>query len=393
MARPKPYDNEIRTEEFLKNGMAADFRRFTIFHAIPRQALESVVLGTVAYDYHGKRGHKREQYKDRSGFGIYAIGLTVDKRDGAWLTANELKVLAGNLKKYVEGYDDWTTHRGRPKTTQHRESWEFVLDVDNQIGSLDPKKRKDSGPQLRFCASDDGRSGMLDLIRTLEKMAAESLKIDPAGVAYLIQAPLYIGCSVGVGGRLEQHSLRLTGSSALQLSNKAFGAVACLMSYQNLPPKEVGICVVRLWDTKDIPYSEALVCSLANSLICQDGFNRVECGDSTTNKPLDKEGEEYIKARAPYLHTNLTASLREIEARNSFIQEFRQLQPQVDGHKDLIDHLADDFDGLDDNTSVLRELKADCERAIAAWEASQEKLRQELAGLELFNSFLDSIEI
>lgn len=393
MNRPKPHDNVIRTEEFLKNGMAADFRRFTLFHAIPRQALESVVLGTVAYDYHGKRGHKREQYKDRAGFGIYAIGLTVDKRDGAWLTANELKILAGNLKKYVEGYDDWTAHRGRPKTAQHRESWEFVLDVDNRIGAIDPKKWRESGPQLRFCASDDGRSGMRDLIRTLEHMVEESLKVDPAGDTHLVQTPLYIGCSVGVGGRLDQHGLKLNSPWALQRSNKAFGVVACLMSYQGLQPKEVGICVARLWDTKDIPYSEALVCSLANSLICQDGFNRVECGDSTTNKPLDKEGEEYIKARVPYLHANLTASLREIEARSSFIQEFREVQPQVDDHKDLLDRLADDLDGLDDNTSVLRELETDCKRAIAAWEASQEKLRQELAGLELFNSFLDSIEI
>lgn len=394
MNRPRPHAYENRTEELLSNGMTADFRRFTLFHAIPRPALESVVLGTVAHDYYGNRGQRRENYKDKTGFGIYAIGLTVEKRDGAWLTANELKVLIGNMKRYVQGYDHWETHRGYPKTTQHKASWEFVLDVDNRIGAIDPKTRRELGPQPRFCTSDGGRSGVQDLVRTLDKMAEESLKVDRAGDTKLTQTPLYIGCSVGVGGRLDQHSLKLTGSSALQHSNKAFGLVACLMSYQNLHPKEVGICIVRLWDTKDIPYSEVLVCSLANSLICQDGFNRVECGDSMTNKPLDKEGEEYVKARAPYLCTNLTESLREIEVRNSFINEFRNLQPQVDGQKEeLLDGMNDGLDGLENNVSLLPDLKSECKKAIAVYEASRKNLQQELEDLELLDSFLGSLNI
>lgn len=394
LARPRPHACENRTEELLRNGMNADFRRFTLFHAIPRAALESVVLGTVAHDYYGQRGHKREHYKDRAGFGIYAIGLTVDKRDGAWLTANELKILIGNMEGYVQGYDDWETHRGRPKTPRHRASWRLVLDVDNQIGAIDPKIVRDSGPQPRFCASGGGRSGMQDLIMTLKRMAEESLKADPAGDTHLIQTPLYIGCSVGVGGRLDQHSLKLTGSSSLQHSNKGFGLVACLMSYQDLHPKEVGICVVRLWDTKDIPYSEVLVCSLANSLICQDGFNRVECGDSMTNKPLDKGGEEYIKARAPHLHTNITASLRDIEARSRFIDEFRHLQPLVDDQKEeLLDGVDDGLDSLEENVSLLSELKADCKKAIAACDASRKRLQRELEDLQLLDSFLGSLKM
>lgn len=51
------------------------------------------------------------------------------------------------------------------------------------------------------------------------------------------------------------------------------------------------------------------------------------------------------------------------------------------------------LDDLDDKIGVLKELKADCDKAIAVWEASNEKLRQELADLELFSSFLDSIGI
>lgn len=394
LARPKQYEHEKRTQEMMSEGMKADFRRFTLFHAIPRPALESVVLGTVAHDYHGNRSIGREHYKHKGGFGIYAVGLAVDNRNGAWLTANELNVMVGNLEKYIQGYEDWKTHRGDPDCAQSRQSWDLVRDVDNQIGKTDAKTLRESGPQPRFCNTDGGRSGMQDLCKTLRKMAQESLRLDPTGRTRLIQTPLYIGCSVGVGGRLEQHSLKLGNSSTLQQSNKGFGLVACLMNYQNLIPREVGICVVRLWDTKDIPYSEVLVCSLANSLICQDGFNRIECGDSTTNKPLDREGEEYIKARTPYLNENLTESLREIEARSSFIQEFRQLQPEVNKEEEnLRDNVIDDLENLENDISLVKGLKADCRRATAAWEASQDKSRQELEDLELFGSLLDTLRI
>jgi hypothetical protein len=171
---------------------------------------------------------------------------------------------------------------------------------------------------------------------------------------------LYIGCSVGVGGRLEQHSIKFGDATALQSSNKAFGLVACLMQYQNLTPREVGICILRLWNRKDIPYSEVLICSLANSLICQDGFHRIEWGDSTANKPLDKESEEYIKAREDHLHENLSESLRQIEARSNFIQEFRQLQPGVSNEEEhLVEATTDDLDDIEDDIDLLQELNAD----------------------------------
>jgi hypothetical protein len=127
-SRPKPHKYEKRTEHMLRVGMNADFRRFALFHAIPRPALESLVLGTVAYDYHGNRCISREHYKHKGGFGIYAIGLLVDGRNGAWLTANELNALVANLEKYVRGYEDWKVHQGDPDTAQYRDSWGLVPD-------------------------------------------------------------------------------------------------------------------------------------------------------------------------------------------------------------------------------------------------------------------------
>lgn len=66
---------QTRTERYLRVGLAEEWRRFVVFMSIPRHMLESIVLGTVAWDYDRNRGEARDRYRECQGFGIYVIGL------------------------------------------------------------------------------------------------------------------------------------------------------------------------------------------------------------------------------------------------------------------------------------------------------------------------------
>lgn len=142
---------KTRTEKYLRTSMDGDWRNFVTFLSIPRPMLESIVLGTVAWDYDPARGTDRGLYKQAQHFGVYVIGLSVQGRLGAWLTANETKTMVKSLKTYLGAYDAWSARKTWPLSDRGKTQRDFVAKIDNQFGI-----HKREG--LRFVTSGDGRT-------------------------------------------------------------------------------------------------------------------------------------------------------------------------------------------------------------------------------------------
>ncbi|ROV89453.1 hypothetical protein VMCG_10232 [Cytospora schulzeri] len=314
-----------RTERFLKEGMKTT-RNFTMFQVIPRDMLKSIILGTVAWDYYPRKGKiPRDHYKKpiKNGYGIYVFGLAVGGREGKWLKANELNKLIGELRRYVRGYERWRDlHRTwSDASIQDVELRDFITEVDAQLGRHDTDA---SGP--RYVQSEHSMKGMLDLIKSLQRRADKSLEINPAGDTPLIQTPIYTGLSANLASRMPKHDPN--GKDGLRSSNKAHGIICSLMKLQGLQPKAVCVVALRLWDKDDLWFSETLVCALANGLINQDGFNRMECGSKANSNapPLDPDGEEHVKVYCRYLHDNLEATLVDLRQRKAIIETLKELR-------------------------------------------------------------------
>lgn len=166
---------KTRTEKYLRTAMDTDWRNFVTFLSIPRPMLESIILGTVAWDYDAERGTDRGFYKQAQRFGIYVIGLAVQGRKGAWLTANEIMKLVTNVDRYLEAYDMWAEDEEWPKSGAGQRLKDFVAKVDNQLGL-----HKTGAP--RFVKSADGQEAMEDLAKGLRKRAELSLELDASTV-------------------------------------------------------------------------------------------------------------------------------------------------------------------------------------------------------------------
>ncbi|KAJ4413533.1 hypothetical protein N0V82_008471 [Gnomoniopsis sp. IMI 355080] len=378
---PRPYAFDTRTEEYLKTRLTGDSRLFEVYHAIPRQLLQSLVLGTVAWDYHPSRGKSREHYGEKPGIGIYAFGLSVKARNGEWLTANEVRAMVAHIEEYIAGHDAWLAHDGLPITPRDKQLHDFVTQIDNHHGTHDTLN---VGP--RFCGNASQRCGLRDLARSLTERMRASLQLDPKGDTPMIQSPLYIGCSTILEKRMLAHDPNTGKTSALKRSNKLLALIMSLMKCQDLEPETIGVPVLRLWKEQDLDFSETLICSFAQSMACQDGCNMVECGDAKGKNKSDSSCEDYVKARLPYLHDNIVASLHDLKERQAFVDQFSHFQPLLDGvDSELIDRTSQMVGKLQELLAGMNTLEKEYERAASAL---QEKNRQMEANSNLMDNLI-----
>lgn len=366
-SRPWPF--ETRTEEYLKTLMRGNSRLFEVYHAIPRQLLQSLILGTVAWDYHPSRGSSRQKYDSKTDIGIYALGVAVKARQGAWLTANEIGAMIGHMQEYVAGYDAWTVHQGQPTTPRDVQLAEFVTKIDTQHGTHDTPTL---GP--RFCGTASQKRGLQDLIKSLGERMRASLLLDPQGTTPMVQSPLYIGCSVVLENWTRAHDPQVGKTSAMTQSNKLLAMMLSLMKYQGLESETTVVTVLHLWKKQDLDFSETLICSLAQSMACQSGCNMVECGDAKGKGKSDSACEDYVKARVSYLHDNITLSIRDAEARQAFLDHFANFEPLFDGQETELNTKVDQIVGeLQDMIRGMQTLAKEMDRAKNAY---QERRRQ-----------------
>lgn len=371
-----------RTEKYLRWGMAKDFNNFVLFFTIPRHMLESIVLGTVAWDYDKARGRPRDEYNEHNGMGIYVIGLSVAGREGAWLTATEIRSLIEDMEKYLRGYEVWTKSKDKSKWDDG-DLQKFVAEVDNQFGT-----HNETDP--RFVTSARSRDGMGDLIAGLERRVESSLRLNPAGDTPLIQTPLYVGLASELYDSIEAHRMDIGVNSTLKASDQAYAFILSLMKHRGgVPPALTCRCVLRVWRKKALWFAETLVASLANSLICHDGLNRTECGDPVQSKKpsYDKDGEDYVKVWNPFLHRNLDAALTGLRERAAMLDDAAALRAIMaeDGLPMTVSKLEENVGLLEQTMYELRCAREELSKRMRAQEANIAKLEKEKAFLELFD--------
>lgn len=114
-------------------GPSVDGDVWDLFHTIPRDLLESLVLGTVAFDH--SRTQNRVTGLDNNGPGIYILGLSIVGRDGQFLDGRELDLLIQDLQTYIQG--STVLRRKKPAATRsatERAAVQLVTDVDFTYG-------------------------------------------------------------------------------------------------------------------------------------------------------------------------------------------------------------------------------------------------------------------
>jgi hypothetical protein len=324
---PKPRD--IKLEDTMRlfaqvGGPAVSGDIIDIFHSIPRNMLESLILGTVAYD--NCRLQNRVTGLSNDGPGIYVLGLSIAGRNGQFLNAGELEVLIKNMEEYLFGYECWSG--GLHQTPRAVAAAALIAEVDSAYGS--PKTPGPGKP--RFIEGASHVENVLALLASLRTRMDASKAEDPTGKTYMLQSPQYVGCSKDVKQRAASYQLSHH-CTALSRVNRYYALTVSLLAVQGLFSKVYILTAIRTWQAGQLPKAEKFVAVLAGAYVTQDGFNAREAGGNQEHMPSGSwsSQEEYVFAEVSHMDDNVKASERDLEILTELADGEKVLSKMDDG--------------------------------------------------------------
>lgn len=296
----------------------------SLLHYVNVKLLRSIIAGTLAYDlYQDADLGTKCQYSDSKSPGTYVVSLSILGRQGKFLNTRELSSLANSVDKYAESARLWVKNKGswNDQDRAHVDAKKFIKDVDSQLGRADP----DGEP--RFGPSNGAIEKLSELAKMFRRRVNLSLDIPNQGRTHQIQAPVMVGCTgETIAKRTEAHEPQWSdvnplqpASGSLQSTTKTWALTLSLLQRMSLKPVVVHVAALPFFNPGDLPLTEILLTTLAQSLVWQDGFNVIQGGGKKDEHHRDRGYEEQknVCYSREFLKTNLAATLQRIqEVRN-----------------------------------------------------------------------------
>ncbi|TDZ13265.1 hypothetical protein C8035_v006661 [Colletotrichum spinosum] len=283
-----------------------------LMHMVPRELLRSIIQGTVAYDDQpwtrpGAAGQGTLAEYSHDGPGIYVIALSVNNRNGEFLSWDEMQTFLEHLEGYIEAYEITATKQVNARSHGDR------LKV-NEAKSIEKQFRSPSqdGP-LFFISSDSGAASARLLLANFRRRAPLQLPDDPQVPQF--QSPLYVGCSDELSKRLDNYNL----THSLTSVNKLLGLTVSIMKAMQLDPVITKKVAFKTW----LPAAEILLVALAQSASFQDGFNIQDGGNK--KGPATKQALAQVMC-ATHFRDNIKHSLEDIETRKQYVANHQEMQ-------------------------------------------------------------------
>ncbi|KAK0640774.1 hypothetical protein B0T16DRAFT_460925 [Cercophora newfieldiana] len=294
-----------------KRGHDQANRCWDIFHSIPREVLQSLVLGTTAYDAaNGLKG-----YKDLNGAGVYVLGVSIANRQGKFLNLGEMEILVKNMGEYLEGARlmlKLPTEEDYDMIEQ-RQLERHVQRVDSQFILRGDKTKPAFVKRITLNQEDQLSEGAIRLSEALARRCDAMRVLDPTGTVHTIQAPLYVGCGKDIAEHVKVYEPKA--GSAFASANLLYGLLLSLLQHQGLRPVHHIIAASRLWEEKQMSDADRLISALAMSFPDKGGLNNTQPG-AQHGKSADLNGsEDYVCVTEPYYEENIKHSLADLEAR------------------------------------------------------------------------------
>ncbi|KAL2174233.1 uncharacterized protein P884DRAFT_302821 [Thermothelomyces heterothallicus CBS 202.75] len=354
-----------------------------ILHSIPRNVLESLVLGTVAFD--SNRSVNRLRGLSSDGAGVYVAGLSIAGRGGKFLNLGELKVLIMHLERYIAGYKASVSQSaGNQQTPAAIQALDLVARVDAAYGGQAVRGTP------RFITDEISLEAAAHLVASFKSRYNIMREKDPTAAVYMVQSPQYVGCSKELPRRMNEYQLTQN-RRALGNINKFLALTVSLLRYQGLSPRIDIVPAVRVWKDRQLPKAEMLVAALAGAYVTQDGFNLREAGGNNPSIEPHKwlAYEQYTFLEVSYLNDNLEQSAEDLEKVKK-IMEYEEIVKELDDGslQQRADKCLADAEEIRNNVQILRDLNDKISRARVEQEKAMIALNEQGRNLAMVKDLL-----
>ena len=346
----------------------------TLLHTIPTGLRDSLIQGTLAYDYvKGKDVHGKE-LEERGKFpGIYAVGIAIEGRDGAFINLDECNKVADILENYASAYEHLSAaqHEHSPLPADAQQVIDAAFDLDLACGYA-------RGPMLHYL-DEFGQVANKEHLKQLAKCfrrrhrALQTLGCD--ATVNMHQSPLYVGCTTRpMAERLAQHHYESIMATVPSTSNLFLSLTLGALRYIGLNPYTVEVPIMPIWVKAHLPMGERLVTLLASSLVTQAGLNGVEAGSRAgtgMDLQLCDEAESYVAEKTKYFEENLDHT-------NLDLDDFERRTEGFENLKGAFQRLmsGEMLNRVEDTIAKIEQLEVQAKAALQMKDVIQENLRK-----------------
>ncbi|OTB02822.1 hypothetical protein M426DRAFT_264042 [Hypoxylon sp. CI-4A] len=329
-----------------------------LFHTLHRDVIKSLVLGTMALDFHDLDSPTWEHTYNDEGAGTYLAAIHIEGRHGAFLTAKETRSVIGSIEEYIAGceaYDIQKRHDAYGTSqldTRQKDSWQKVMLID---GMLTGDKKSDE--QNSSDAEDSENPGNTGNWSDTQLEATNEYK--PPGCM-----------DVRSGSTKDMKELHAMLSRRLEVADPDAIQSTC-PAYIGLTPKVIVIPVLKAWEESHIPYSEILVTVLAQSLVSANGLNVIQPGTNIGRDPAAQSSDvfedtmKHVWVNRPWFEENMKASLAESVAMDIYRKLLENIETErrtktefveiINRNRDLYDHVSHLASQLDEARTIAKE--------------------------------------
>lgn len=301
-----------------------------LLNAIPISVRNSLVLGTIAYDFHDGAGEKpyAGDYQ-----GVYVVGIAVYRnkiRTGEFLNSAEIAKLADAIDEYCVAWDAWKRYRRLSSmTVTEAAAMRLATRVDEAYRGVNNRNE-------RVLLLDNATQCEKAKLLARKLRARCKVSLDPTRLVYQRQSPLYVGCSSKpVKLRTAQHDP----NSGLRGTNPLLAlTLSSIKAALDLVPETVVVPVLQTWTEAQLPVGEQLVTGLASSLVYEGGMNIIQGGGKKgINDPI---AEHHVLGTKSHFVDNAQATLEEFRANAEIRRHLISLRSLYSGaDRDLLDKL------------------------------------------------------
>ncbi|KAK3952698.1 hypothetical protein QBC32DRAFT_135915 [Pseudoneurospora amorphoporcata] len=287
-----------------------------LLHTIPAGLHDSLIQGTLAYDYvKGKEVHGKELEERGRYAGVYAVGIAIEGRGGAFINIKECSKVADILQNYSRAYEllATTENENSPLPANAQQVIHDARKLDQACGY------PIQGFMLHYLESFGQVADNAHLKALADSFRKRGRALDRLGcdeTTNMHQGPLYVGCTTAPMAeqlaQLHYDSDMATVPSVSKFLSLTLGA----LRYIGLKPYTVEVPILPIWVKAHLPLGERLVTVLASSLITQGGFNGVQAGSRAgtgMDLQLCDEAGSYVAEKTKYFEQNIDQTLLDID--------------------------------------------------------------------------------
>lgn len=302
----------IRTIEAFEQDHTRSYQMFLLAMSMSPMSFRSVLSGTVAWD--ATRTRRRDWY-DASGLGIYAVGVSVNSRQGKFLSGLEIQQLSNCIDNYVAGYRALSVST-YSRTMKQDADVRFMHIVDSAISLFN------SAGACRSIDNNNDLDRVVLLAQRFRGRAQKIMTVDPTGQVIQVQSPLYIGRSDKMENGTEVYTkLNLTNM------NKLLALALNVLHTMGLKSSAIVRPVLCIWEVQQLPIAERFVATIAQSMVAQNGFNATEAGGEPSTASLGEltSAKNQIFGTKLFLKQHLTTGQAEVDARMKFLADLADI--------------------------------------------------------------------